>query len=364
MVGAGGADWALSFVQRCLLAGRALWFYAGKLIWPRQLTFVYPRWQIDAVAWWQYLFPLAALAVIVALWKLRSRIGRGPLVAVLCFAGTLLPALGFVDIYPFRYSYVADHFQYLAGIALIALAVNAASVIGRRIASQGRHWGTFAGAALLLILGASTWSQAHVYRNEETLWRDTLAKNPDSWMVRYNLGVVLQERGNVTEAKELYEDALRLKPDYAEAHNNLGKILFDLNKTTEAVVQDEEAVRLKPEFAEGHYNLGIALARTGRMPEAIEQFEQAVRLKPDFAEAHYNLGLALAKTGRLPEAMEHWEQAVRLEPDFAAAHYNLGLALEHAGKNEEAISHYERALRLKPGFTDARNALARLQTHQ
>ncbi|HEX4342912.1 MAG TPA: O-GlcNAc transferase, partial [Verrucomicrobiae bacterium] len=108
-VGASGAEWSLSFIERCLIAGRALWFYAGKLVWPSQLTFIYPRWQIGTGVWWQWLFPLAVLAVVVTLWRARKRLGRGPLVAVLFFAGTLLPALGFFDLYPMRYSFVADH---------------------------------------------------------------------------------------------------------------------------------------------------------------------------------------------------------------------------------------------------------------
>ncbi|HOW19171.1 MAG TPA: O-GlcNAc transferase, partial [Phycisphaerae bacterium] len=113
-VGAEGAEWALSAAERCLIAGRALWFYAAKLIWPVRLTFIYPRWPIDSGVWWQYLYPIAAVAAIGLLWGLRRRIGRGPLVAVLFFAITLAPALGFFDVYPMRYSFVADHFQYHA----------------------------------------------------------------------------------------------------------------------------------------------------------------------------------------------------------------------------------------------------------
>ena len=210
--GAHGAYWELSFVQRCLVAGRALWFYAGKLFWPRQFTFVYPRWEIDARAAWQYTFPLAALVVLAALWLLRSRIGRGPLAAVLCFAGTLVPALGFFDVYPFRYSFVADHFQYLACIGLITLTTSAVTVIGRRITDEGRRFdGTSAAAALLLILGATTWSQAHIYQNEEILWRDTLAKNPDASIAHNNLGIELQNMGRLPEAIEQLEQARRLQ---------------------------------------------------------------------------------------------------------------------------------------------------------
>src|SRR4029077_7938932 len=111
-VGATGEEWNMSSMERVLVAGRALWFYADKLVWPHPLIFFYPRWAIDAGAAWQYLFPSAALALCAALWFARERIGRGPLAAVLVFAGVLTPALGFFDIYPFRYSFVADHFQY------------------------------------------------------------------------------------------------------------------------------------------------------------------------------------------------------------------------------------------------------------
>ena len=120
-VGAQGVDWDLSWVERCLIAGRALWFYAGKLFWPENLTFIYPRWVIDVRDWFQYLYPVAVVTLVAGLWFARGRIGRGPVAAVLIFCGTLVPALGFFDVYPMRYSFVADHFQYLASIGLLVL---------------------------------------------------------------------------------------------------------------------------------------------------------------------------------------------------------------------------------------------------
>src|SRR5208282_4341571 len=170
-VGAHGAEWSLSFVGRCLIAGRALWFYAAKLAWPAQLTFIYPRWEIDPAIWWQWLFPVAAIGVVAGLWLARGRIGRGPLAAVLFFGGTLGPALGFINTYPMRYSFVADHFQYLAGIGLITLCAAGLERIPRVFP-----------AALVVLLGALTWHQTQIYRNPEILWRDTLAKNPDCWL--------------------------------------------------------------------------------------------------------------------------------------------------------------------------------------
>ncbi|MGD0651503.1 MAG: tetratricopeptide repeat protein [Verrucomicrobiia bacterium] len=355
-VGASGAEWALSFVERCLLAGRVLWFYAGKLFWPRELTFIYPRWEIDAGAGWQYLFPLAALVVLIALWLLRSRIGKGPLVAVLCFAGTLVPALGFFDVYPFRFSFVADHFQYLACIGLITLAVGAGTAISQRAGRWGRDLGALAAAAVLLLLGVSTWRQAHIYKDLETLWRDTLKKNPSAWIAHNNLGVMLQ-KANVSEAKEHYEQALRLKPDYAEGHNNLGNALLDLGKVTEALGCFEQALRLQPDYIDAYNNLGNALLRLGRVTEALGCFEQALRLNPDHAETHNNLGNALLRLGKITEALEHYEQALRLKPDFAEAHNNLGAVLWQVGRGDEAIGHFEQALRIKPDYVEAHNNL-------
>ena len=137
----------------------------------RSLTFIYPRWKIEPAVWWQWLFPVAAVGVVAGLWLARRRMGKGPLVAVLFFAGTLGPALGFVNVYPMRYSFVADHFQYLASIGLIALCAAGLDRMPRIIP-----------ATLVVLLGVLTWRQAGIYRNLETLWRTTLVKNPDCWM--------------------------------------------------------------------------------------------------------------------------------------------------------------------------------------
>ena len=323
VVGASGAEWKLSFIERCLVAGRAVWFYTGKLFWPRQLTFIYPRWVIDAGAWWQYLFPLAALVVLVALWLLRSRIGRGPVVGALCFAGTLLPALGFVDVYPFIYSFAADHFQYLASASLITLIVGVAASVCGRTGRPGTQVAAVAAPVVLLALGALTWRQTHIYRDLETLWRDTITKNPQCSMAHYNLGAVLLRRGDVSDA----------------------------------IGQFEQAVRITPDDAEEHYSLGIALEQTGKIEDAIAQYEQALRIRPDYVKAHYSLGIALQHTGKIEDAIAHYRQALQIRPDFAQAHLNLGIALQQTGKIEDAIAQYEQALQIRPDYAEARNSL-------
>ena len=329
-VGASGAEWSLSFLERCLLAGRALWFYAGKLLWPSPLIFIYPRWEIDPKVWWQYLFPAAAIVTLVWLWSLQKRIGREPLVAVLCYTISLAPALGFFNVYPFRFSYVADHFQYLASMALISLAVGSAAAICGRAGVCGRNLGSLAAAIVLLMLGGTTWRQSHIYQSPETLWSDTLAKNRRCWLARDNLGDALLRAGNIQEAVGQYEQALRIKPDYPEAHNALG----------------------------------LALDRLGRMQEAIEHFEQALRAEPNYAAAHNSLAIALYQQAREQEAIEHWKQALRIQPDYAEVYCNLGIAMERAGELHEAIEYYQQALKLQPNLQSASEALARLRATQ
>jgi hypothetical protein len=175
--GARGAGWSFTVFDRTLIAGRAACFYAAKLAWPENLVFIYPRWNVDAGQVWQWAFPLTAAAVMMALWVWQGRIGRGPIVAVAFFIITLGPALGFVNVYPMRYSFVANHFQYMASIGLIvAVVAGGATVIRERVLR------TAVGMAVMVSLAALTWQQGRIYEGAETLWRDTLAKNPGCWM--------------------------------------------------------------------------------------------------------------------------------------------------------------------------------------
>ena len=327
-VGANGAEWVLSLTQRCLLAGRALWFYAGKLFWPHPLSFVYPRWHIDASVGWSYLFVIAALSVVAALWLLRRRIGRGPLVAVLFFMVTLSPALGFVDVYPFRYSYVADHFQYLAAIGLVSLAVAGAASVLNFFQPRRPFLGAGIGGILLLMLGILTWQQCGMYANLETLWRTTIARNPNTFLAYLNLGVLLSERGEDDAAMSCIKKSLEINPDNIDTHYSLGTVLLKEGRIDEAISQFQETIRLGPAYADAYYNLGTAFGRKGEIDKAISQFREAIRLKPGRADAHNNLGIALGREGRVDEAICQFQEAIRLNPDYVEAQNNLAQALK------------------------------------
>ncbi len=349
MIGAQGAEFQLSLIERSLIAGRAVWFYLGKLAWPANLIFIYPRWQISASAWWQYLYPLGVAALLVALWLLRYR-SRAPLAALLFFCGTLFPALGFFNVYPFRYSFVADHFQYLASLSIIALfSAGMAHLAWRWKLHPKAAAATF--LALGLLPGILTWSQSRQYSDAETLYRATLGRNPACWLAHVNLGI-LELNGSPDEAETHFKEALRLKPDLAEAHINLG-ILAAHGNIQAAEEQLREALRLKPDSAEARNNLGFVLQRAGRFDEAEAQLEEALRLNPEYADAHYNLGNALLGRNRFEEAVVQYEKALKLVGDSAEAHNGLGYALQHLGRLDEAAKCFQEALRLRPDYPDA-----------
>jgi protein O-mannosyl-transferase len=346
--GAVGSEFNLAFIDRCLIAGRAVWFYLYKLLWPADLVFIYPRWHIDALAAWQYLFPAAFLLLAVLFWQLRSRT-RAPLTVLLYFAVTLFPALGFFNIYPFRYSFVADHFQYLASIGPIAAgAACMVQVTGLFQEKLRRPLQPLVYCMLLSVLFLLSWKQSRMYSDVETLYRTTITRNDNCCLAYNNLGLLLASRGRTDEAMTYYQKALEIDPNDGDVHHNLGLLLPFMGRTDEAMAHYQKALELNPKNAGAQNNLGILLAEMGRTDEAMAHFLKALEINPDFAKAHNNLGLQLEAIGRSDEAMAHYRKALELTPDYAEAHNNLGLLLEKMGRIDDAKAHYQKAVELNP----------------
>ncbi len=329
----------LTLIQRTLIASHALWFYAGKLIWPADLSFSYPHWEARASDPREYGWVAGCLAVTLALWHWRKALGRRFIAAVVFFVAALAPLLGFIPLYTFRYSYVADHYQYGASLGLLALA---AAWLSRapRIFS----------IILIATLAGMTWNLTHIYRDPMVLWEDTLTKNPGSWMADNNLGLVYKDEGNYNQAIHYYEKALRLKPDYGEGHYNLGIALFRTGVTNEAMREFREAIRLSPRDCRAYYNYAVALDEGGQTAQAITEYEKAIDLNPDYGDARINLGILLSSEGRVDEAIEQFEEAVRLAPGDGEAHNNLGAVLRAKGRLGEAIEQFQEAIGLDPGY--------------
>ena len=377
-----------SLTERTLIAARALWFYAGKLLWPSELAVIYPLWDIrvsDPLAW-GYL--IAAVALSLSLWHFRPQLGRGPLAGALFFAVTLSPVLGFFDYGYMQYAFVADRFQYLAGIGIMAVAIGATAHGVRRLSGWWQKGALGIAAVVIVVLGMLTWRQAGIYRDGETLNRHIIALNPQARDVHLNLSKDLYEQGRYEEALEMARVAIAKRPDFSRANANLGEALNALGRSEEAEKHLRRAIALNPQEENAHLNLGAALYKQGRYEEVLEVTHVAIEQRPNHALAYYNLGVVLRKLGRFEEAEKHFRRAIALdlshtealhelakirleqqhydealellqyltgiEPDHAGVLGDIGIALFYLGRSDEALQHFDRALSLDPNQENVR----------
>lgn len=344
-IGAMGDDFELTFLQRGLLAGRVIWFYLEKLVWPSNLIFIYPRWTIDPNAWWQWLFPVATLIVLALLWTLRQK-SRGPLAAWLFFCGTLFPVLGFLNVYPFVFSFVADHFQYLASLGIIVLGAGTTILAINRLPPTAKQLATLACVLLVGILAALTLRQSRMYADGITLYQTTIDRNPECWMAHNNLGKILYEKDNNPNAIDHFRAALRIRPDYFDAHKNLGIALMTQGANEEASLHFATAQRLRPNDPDVLTNLGATLLRSGRDREAVAAFQDAVKLQPQSSSAFNNLGQALLHAQSFADAIAAFEHALKLNPSAILIYNDLADAYARSNHQQKAVATLQHALEL------------------
>jgi protein O-mannosyl-transferase len=308
----------LSWVQKIVLAPRSLWFHVTNLLWPTALSFSYPHWRIDAWDPRQWLAPALTIGFAAILWAWRKRMPRGAAAGLGFYTLTLLPALGFLPVYTFRFSYVADHYQYLASLGLIWLVAEALWLTpgARRLAG-----------ALVAALCLLTRAQAQHYVDSQTLWRHAAASSPDSALARNNYGVFLRDQGRLDAAAEHFDAALRLMPEFEDAEYNRGRTLSLRGDARSAESSYRRAIELQPNHVLARTAMGQLLNEQGRFQESIEHFMVVLRLRPADGPTYNNLGVALGRTGRPHEAIECFQRALELDPGSAAARRNLDLAL-------------------------------------
>ena len=372
------------FPERVLIAARALWFYAGKLVWPTDLAVVYPLWDIDAgdPLAWGYL--VAAGAVAALLWLGRHWLGRAPLAGAAFFALTLSPMLGFVSYMYMSYSFVADRYAYLAGIGVLSVFVGAAAHCAGRLPNAARIGATGVLVAVLAVFGKLTWEQAGIFRDEIAFYNHIISLNPQAPTAHLNLASALLGAGRPAEALAASLIAVERHPGSARAHNSHRASLLTLNRPdaaadrfrraaeldpgdhkarqimaqirsrqgrfAESARWYREVIDIDPESASAHYGLGVALFRLGRYEQAVESLERADSLLPDplpVGSLHL-LAEALLRQQRHEEALERYRGVLEINPENVAAHAGIGYALFHLKRYEEAIDSLARSVSLRP----------------
>jgi tetratricopeptide (TPR) repeat protein len=403
IVGATGPEWNHSPIEHILLAAHAIWFYVWKLLIPANLTLVYPKWALDSSQW---LFVAALLIVLVILLATIRKTGRGILAAVLIFLVTLVPAMGFVNVYPMRYSYVADHFQYLSGLALIVLAVALAAHFLSKLGPSRRIVGLALAIIVIGIFAIGSWSHAHAFTDSESLWRDVIAKNPDAWLAYENLAGVLDDEAeqnlanqDVEESKQLALDeateaahdaqqALAINANLDASYEHWGRALLILNQPGEALDKFRKAEQLDPRISTIRNNLAATLTRLGRTAEAENEYRQALKLPANAdvrAVMRVNLGRLLLDDATLAarhtasttapaqrkilqqqtaaaydEARDQFYQATKDNPQDADAWFDLGVVLIRLNQNGPAFDALQQAVQIDPDMAAAHADLGML----
>jgi len=362
MVGAKGAEWSFPLFERILIVSHSIWFYIGKILWPHPISFIYGQWEINTHSVVSYL-PL--IAVIAALVIFRKKLGRLPAFSLAYFVIVAAPALGFVSFYMMRYTFVADHFIYLASWSIMLLVVSAAAWFFNRLPQNPKLViGAFATILVLICFAVVTADEVRKFKNVQTLWEHTIAVNPKAWLAHNNLGVIYAAQGQYAKALEHYKTTIEINPDYATAYNNAGVALVLLNQPAKAIDYYKTAIELQSDYGEALYNFAVAYSKLEKNNEAVEYFKKALQFQPENMSTWYNLAICLSKTNRVSEAAEAYRKAVELDPKYPEANYNLAVSYQMLGKLDEAAASFKKALELRPNYIEAKYRLALVYRQQ
>ena len=363
--------------------------YVGKLVYPADLSVIYPhpgRWPAGVVV---PAVILLAGACVVALFRRR----QWPwfFTGWFWFVGVMVPVIGLVQV---GEQSMADRYTLVPSIGLLVLLVWG-------ISEWTKSWRycapTFsvAGSAALLICILMTQRQIGYWRDSEMLFRratGTVAENDfaaqlhlanalfaktnfDEAIVHYqkairldpaaaqphcDWGTLLGVQGRVDEAIGQFRLALQIDPNDALTHAGMAKALSMIGQGDVAIAHFLEAIRLGLNTPETHASVAILLQKQGRVDEAIAHFADAARLNPADASLRNNFGSALWQLGRKEEALKQFQEAARLNPALALAHFNIAFALSSFGRNAEAIVEAQAALKARPNFPEAERLLRSL----
>jgi tetratricopeptide (TPR) repeat protein len=325
-----------------------------KIFWPVHLTIIYPRWNPNAASPAAWIPGLCFAAMLFVFWRNRAGWGRALWFATACFVIALAPVLGLFKLVYLYFSQAADHLQYLAMPAIVALAVAG----GWRCLRRSRTAGCATGAAVAAVLSVLTWQNQSHYADMSSLWRDNLARNPASFKALLFVGAEEESRGRYEQAGALFRRALAVRPESPDATLNLGIVLDDQGRTEEAMAQAEKALKLRPGDPDALVFLARLLEKQGLLEAAGGRLREAIRSAPDHVAARQNLGNLLVKQGRLEEAIQQFGAALQFKLDDPSLFVALGNAQGRRGDWDAALACFQKALNLDPNSADARNGLA------
>lgn len=359
-------------LERIGIAGSAVWFYAGKVLWPWPLIPVYPKWETTgapgvamAAGAWAGLLGATGLAL-----HRRGAWGWGPFAALGWFVAVLSPTLGVIAFSYQDHSFVADRFLFNASAAPLAAAVHAASMwVGRRGATDakgGAHTSfslynnisIYLSAGCMLLYAGLSFQHARNYKNMESLFKHTIAHNRESWGAWVNLGFAKMTGGELADSISYFQEALRLRPETFHAQHNWGLVLLGLGRFEEAEERFKEALKLQPNFELTRHAYGFLLELEGRTEEARAMYSDGIHGTRAQSGVVSSMAQILGQGKNVWLAIEQYRRALELDPENMPAHLGIANLLVRVGRWDEAVQHYRIAVTVFPAFTDGLNNLA------
>lgn len=317
--------------------------YLRMMVWPSWLSPLHPVAMVMPPLWvlGGAILVLAGLS-IAAIRALPTR----PYVTTgwFWFLAALVPVIGFVQAGD---QGMADRFGYNSQFFLYAIVAWGAVDLANR---TGISRQAIAAAGVVLILASAVTARTYLWNWHDgiSLWRYTVAHDPDNHHAHANLADALAVAKRYPESYASYREAIRIAPGFPDYHYYFGTTLAKSGRTAEAIGEFETVLKAKPDDAQTHDALGLALAVSGRAEEAVEHLQRAIRLDPRSSSAQANLGVALSRKGDAAGALAAYDQALRMDPSQAQVHSNRAALLLAMNKIDEAVAGFREAQRLEP----------------
>jgi tetratricopeptide (TPR) repeat protein len=313
-------------VYTLLMMLQVLFDYIKNLIFPFWLNNRYAARVPLTVFEPKITISIGVLFVLVAFLLIKVR--QGEKLSLFCAGWFFIALAPVLNVIPMS-TKMADRYLYLPAVGMFLWFSSGLYDLLVEKEHRIRRLSVFLGLMTTIVFTFSilTFQRNKVWRNSETLWTDSLKKEPLSYIAHNNLGRALDRQGRLNEAIAHYSEVLRIKPDYPIAQNNMAIALAAQGKLDEAVACYSEAPKFKSDYPRAYNNLGIALAAQGKLDEAVACYSEALRIKPNDAMAHNNLGIALARQGKPVEAIAHFREALRINPGYTLARKNMEIVL-------------------------------------
>lgn len=268
-----------TFLDKVLVASTIPFFYLKQFIFPSELMFIYPRWQLDPAKIYSYL-PLISLllsAVIMVIYRKKPWC-KVLIATTLVYLACLFPVMSFFKVYGMRFSYVADHWAYVSLLPLCTI-----TALGmHKLLSGNRKIYVVVSCSMIALLSFVSWNHTKVYLDPFSLWQDTVSKNPSAAIAHNHLASMYAKSGDIQKAGYHLSMAIQYDPYNNNLYRNraiLRKHMGDLEgaiqdlRTSVSLLEDSYGV-LYPVIAEW-------LILQGNEQEAIEEYDRAIAKFPD-----------------------------------------------------------------------------------